>query len=31
MDLMQSKPAQAEPAKQEGKKPAAFDLGSLLG
>ena len=27
----QSKPAQAEPAKQEGKKPAAFDLGSLLG
>lgn len=26
-----SKPAQAEPAKQEGKKPAAFDLGSLLG
>lgn len=27
----QSKPVQAEPAKQEGKKPAAFDLGSLLG
>ena len=27
----QSKTAQAEPAKQEGKKPAAFDLGSLLG
>ena len=27
----QSKPAQAEPAKQKGKKPAAFDLGSLLG
>ena len=27
----QSKPVQAEPAKQEGKKPVAFDLGSLLG
>ena len=27
----QSKPAKTEPAKQEGKKPAAFDLNSLLG
>ena len=27
----QSKPAKTETAKQEGKKPAAFDLGSLLG
>lgn len=27
----QSKPAKTEPAKQEDKKPAAFDLNSLLG
>lgn len=27
----QSKPAKTEPAKQEGKKPVAFDLNSLLG
>ena len=27
----QSKSAPAEPAKAEGSKPAAFDLGSLLG
>ena len=27
----QSKPAKTEPAKQEGKKPTAFDLNSLLG
>lgn len=27
----QSKPAKTEPVKQEGKKPAGFDLDSLLG
>lgn len=31
MKKQQSKPAKTEPAKQEDKKPAAFDLNSLLG